>query len=124
MTIGLLVESRFGYSFRLAEKLTLGAGGGLAFVFRLPIFSIGEGGENRGPSFAYLMSRFLYPQVAVRFVWDVLEPLSLAFSVRSMFPFFHVWGGGAVPFYDQFILLGNLEFRVRLPIKRETTDED
>ena len=123
LTIGMLVESRFGYSFQLTEKLALGGAAGLALVFRFPLFAIEEGGENRGPAFSYLMTRFLYPQLEMRLIWDVLETLGLGISFRGLFPFFHIWGGGAVPFYDQFIIMGNLEFRIRLPIKRKEADE-
>jgi hypothetical protein len=113
-TLGIVLETRFGYLFTLSEKVRLGGAAGLAVVFRLPIAAIEGGGTHQGEAWSYFLVRSVYPQVEIACVWDVLDKLGLAFSLRGLFPIFHLWDGENLPFFDQFIMMANLGFRIYL----------
>jgi len=113
-TLGIILETRFGYMFTLSERVRLGGAAGLAAVFRLPIVAIEQGGEHQGEAWSYFLLRSVYPQLDIACVWDVLDGLGLVFSVRGLFPIFHLWDGESLPFFDQFIVMANLGFRFYL----------
>ncbi len=113
-TLGIILETRFGYMFTLSERVRLGGAAGLAAVFRLPIVAIEGGSAHQGEAWSYFLARSVYPQVEIACVWDVLDKLGLVFSVRGLFPIFHLWDGENLPFFDQFFLMANLGFRIYL----------
>ncbi len=113
-TLGIILETRFGYMFTLSERVRLGGAVGLAAVFRLPIIAIEQGGEHQGEAWSYFLLRSVYPQLEIACTWDVHDRLGLVFSVRGLFPIFHLWDGESLPFFDQFIIMANLGFRIYL----------
>jgi hypothetical protein len=113
-TLGIILDTRFGYAFSLSERVRLGGAAGLAAVFRLPIVAIEEGGEHQGEAWSYFLARSVYPELELACRWDILKRLGLVFSVRGLFPIFHLWDGEGAPFFDQFIIMANIGFRIYL----------
>jgi hypothetical protein len=103
------LDTRIGLSFKLGERARLGTGIGLATIFRIPI--VGEGTQDRQDMTAYFLSRFLYPELEVFYSAGIRENLALAFSLRGLFPIFHLWDGEGASFQDQLIVMGLVSFR-------------
>ena len=118
-TLGIMVDSTFGYRFAPGEKIGFGGAAGLAGVFRIPLFPVGGGAEFWGDTFKYFLSRFLYTEVMFFLDWAVREKLTLDFSLRILYPVFNLWGGGSLPFYDQLIIKGLIGFRIPLGLPAE-----
>ncbi len=104
LVLGILLEARFGYLFTLTDKFKIGGTVGLATVFRLPIIAYDNGGDNQGDTASYLLSRFLYPEVELTFRWKLVDKIGLSLGIKYLLPFFHVWDGESLPFYDQMML--------------------
>ena len=113
-TLGLILDTRFGYALKLGDTVRIGGAAGLAAVFRLPLIAIEQGGEYQGPAMSYFLTRFLYPELEIAVHWDILKSMGLAIAVRGLFPLFHIWDGENLPFFDQMMIMGNLEFRIFL----------
>ncbi len=117
--LGVLLDTRFGYMFELSDRIRLGGAGGLALVFRLPLIAFDDGAQYQPDAFAYFFTRFLYPEVELAFHWDILDDLGLSFTLRGLFPIFHIWDGENVSFADQLLIMGNLCVRIRLGVEPE-----
>ncbi len=113
-TLGLILDTRFGYTFTLSDTVELGGGAGLAAVFRLPLIAIEEGGQHRGKAFSYFLIRSVYPELEITCRWRISDPLGLTFALRSYFPLFHLWDGENTSFFDQTIIMATIGFRIFL----------
>ncbi len=101
LTLGIILEVRFGYLFTLTDMFKIGGTVGLVNVLRFPVKAYDSGADVQGDVMASLMKKFLYPEVELTFRWKLREKIGLSLGIRTMFPIFHIWDGETQPFYDQ-----------------------
>lgn len=124
--LGMWIAPLAGVNFQLAGgKLELGAAATLALNFRLPLFLWDIPAEGDAAGWAewdtiwssaatyFFQARFLYPETDFWIRWRVAEDLSLALTIKALYPIFQLWNGNG--FSDEMILAAVVGFDIRLP---------
>jgi hypothetical protein len=117
-TACILIGALAGARFPLTEVLEIGGTAGVDILVRFPLELVNTSTESvadRDPAVAYFYGgpRFIYPETRVFLRWQVVKQLGLVFSVRALYPVFHLWDGENLPFLDQLIIAGCLGFSIR-----------
>lgn len=112
LTIGSLIGLQAGMVFPVAKDLEMGGAVGIDFLIRFPLeFPTGTGD---GLTYFYSEGRFVFPETRFITRWDVTDGVTLVFTLRGMYPLFHLWDGESLPFYDQLLAAFNLGFVISL----------
>ncbi len=135
--LGLLLEPRVSFDFRIIESLTLAAHASPAFLFRIPARTWGKADRGEIAAYQYGMGRFFYPEVGFSVDWELPfrirpektqspneggfaedEPgieIHFLVDLNVYFPLFHLWDGEAQKFYDQLMVSGVVGLKFFLP---------
>ncbi len=110
------IDPRFAFEYSFNHSITAGLDIGLAFLLRFPIISSESSSENSSQILQYFFSngRFFYPENNLYIIWNVFDNLALSFSLKFMYPIFHLWDTENLPFYDQFILSALIGFMIKI----------
>jgi hypothetical protein len=114
-TIGSLVGLQAGMMYPVATGLEMGGALGIDFLLRFP-FEFQNTSADTGDGMAYFYSkgRFIFPETRFITRWRVTDGVSLVFTLRGMYPLFHLWDGEGLPFYDQLLVAADLGFVIGL----------
>ena len=107
LTIGSLITLQSGLLYTLSKDIEMGGALGVDFLIRFPFeFQNPSSATNIGDGVTYFYSqgRFIYPETRFITRWHVVEGVTLAFTLRGMYPLFHLWDGESLPFYDQLLV--------------------
>ena len=109
---GLILSIPYLYELRLSEELAILAGASPSLVLRLPAQPI-EGSELAG-LYEYFFSeaRFLQPEITGSFLYRLNETVRFGLNLRVFFPLHNLWTQYEVEFFDEAIILPNLELRL------------
>ncbi len=114
-TIGALLGLQAGMVYPVAKDLEMGGAVGLDLFLRFPL-ELQNTTADTADGFAYFygMGRFIFPETRFITRWDVAEGVTLVFTLRGMYPVFHIWDEEGLPFYDQLLAALDLGFVIRL----------
>lgn len=113
-TLGLLVSLPYVYEWKLSEELAILAGASPSLVLRFPAQPI-ENSELGGLyDYFYSEARYLLPELNASFLYRVNERLRFGLNLRAFLPVHNLWTQYEVEFYDEAIILPNLEMRLAL----------
>ena len=111
-TLGLLVSLPYVYEWRLSEEFAVLAGASPSLVFRFPAQPI-ENSELGGLyNYFYSEARFLLPELNGSFLYRVSERVRFGLNLRVFLPVHNLWTQYEVDFFDEAIILPNLELRL------------
>lgn len=112
-TLGGLATLQAGLLYPVSKSVELGGSLGLDFLVRYPI-ELQNTNINPGAALAYFYGsgRFIYPETRFIFRWRVTDGVGLIFTLRAMYPLFHLWDGEGLPFYDQLMAAFDLGFAI------------
>jgi hypothetical protein len=118
-TAGSLIALQFGAMFPVTSFLSLGGSVGPDFMVRFPLeltnnSSLSIAGRGPATSYFYSSLRFLLPETRFIVRWQVVDAVGLVFSLRALFPIFHLWDGEGLPFTDQFSAAFTIGFVIRV----------
>ena len=115
-TLASMIDSKFGIEYPFNDTLTIGSDLGLSFLLRFPIVSSKKAGADSASVLKYFFSagRFFYPETSIYLIWNRFKRWSVAFTVTSYYPVFHLWDGENLPFYDQLLVTGLLSFIIKI----------
>jgi hypothetical protein len=118
-TANILIGAQAGVRFTLTKSLEIGGTAGADLLIRFPLEFENTGPASlagREPAMAYFYGglRFLYPETRLFLKWQVAQNLGLLFSLRALYPIFHIWDGEGLPFLDQLMIALTLGFAIRL----------
>ncbi len=111
-----MIDALAGYRLILSKDFELGFLAGLDLLIRIPIAYDSSAAAKTGEfaSYFYGALRFVYPVTEVSLKWNLMENIGLLFTIRALWPIFHLWDGESLPIYDQLILHGTLGFCIKL----------
>jgi hypothetical protein len=111
-SLGLVVSIPYVREWRLSEELAVLAGASPSLVFRLPMQPV-EGSELGG-LYGYFFSeaRFLLPEVLGSFLYRINDTVRFGLNVRVFLPVHNLWTKYEVDFYDEAMIMPNLELRL------------
>jgi len=114
LMLNALLSVPLTFTWKLDPQLQFSAGVSPSMLFRIP--TIGYGTPDRGgiTSYLYADARFFYPEVQTSIMYRMSDQLNAGFTLRALFPIFHLWDAEAVPFWDQMIISGMLSLRFSL----------
>jgi len=114
LILNALLSVPLTLTWTLDPQLQFSAGVSPSMLFRIP--TIGYGSPDRGAIISYLYGegRFFYPEVQTSILYRMSDQLHAGFTLRALFPIFHLWDGEPVPFWDQMIFSGMLSLRFNL----------
>ncbi len=115
VTGGALLGLQAGMVYPVATDLEMGGALGLDLFLRFPLELQNTAADTRdGLAYFYGSGRFIFPEARFITRWNVTEGVALVFTLRGMFPVFHIWDGENLPFYDQLLAALDLGFVIRL----------
>lgn len=111
-TLGLILSIPYIYEFRLSEETAILTGASPSLVVRLPVQPI-EGSELGG-LYGYFFSeaRFFMPELTASFLYRLSETVRFGLNLRLFMPLHNLWTQYEVEFFDEAIILPNLELRL------------
>ncbi len=105
LTIGSLITLQSGLLYTLSKDIEMGGALGVDFLIRVPYeFQNTNADTGDGLTYFYSQGRFIYPETRFITRWHVVDGVTLAFTLRGMYPLFHLWDGESLPFYDQLLV--------------------
>ncbi len=114
-TIGALIGMQAGIMYPVTKDLELGGAAGLDLYLRFPLELQNTGADTSdGLAYFYGQGRFIFPETRFIARWHVTDGVTLAFTLRGMYPIFHIWDGESLPFNDQLLAAFNLGFAIAL----------
>ncbi len=114
-TIGSLVTLQGGLLYSLSKSIEMGGAVGVDFLLRFPFeFQNTNTNSNDGLTYFYTEGRFIYPETRFITRWHVADGVTLAFTLRALYPLFHLWDGESLAFYDQLMAALNIGFVISL----------
>jgi hypothetical protein len=115
LTIGSLITLQSGLMYTLSKSIEMGGALGIDFLIRFPFeFQNTAADTGSGLTYFYRQGRFIYPETRFITRWHVADGVTLAFTLRAMYPLFHLWDGESLPFYDQLLTAFNIGFVISL----------
>ncbi len=115
LTIGSLITLQSGLMYTLSKSIEMGGALGIDFLIRFPFeFQNTAADTGNGLTYFYTQGRFIYPETRFITRWHVADGVTLAFTLRAMYPLFHLWDGESLPFYDQLLTAFNIGFVISL----------
>jgi hypothetical protein len=111
-SLALLLSVPYVYEWSLNETMAISAGASPSFVFRLPVRPI-EGSEVGG-LYGYFFSeaRFIVPEILGSFLYRINETVRFGINLRIFLPVHNLWTKYEVAFFDEAMILPNLELRL------------
>jgi hypothetical protein len=112
LVLGAVADATFAGQISLGATIDIGAFVGLAAAIRLPIGLFGDVQSADAADYLYGAARFLYPETGAFLRWRLLDSSALVLTSNTLLPWFHLWDGENLPFFDQsvvFVRVG-LEF--------------
>lgn len=114
-TVETLITLQSGLLFPLSKSIDMGGAVGVDFLIRFPFeFQNTNTDTSDSLTYFYAKGRFIYPETRFITRWHVTNGVTLAFTLRAMYPLFHLWDGESLPFYDQFMTAFNIGFVISL----------
>jgi hypothetical protein len=113
-TLDFLAGFPFLYRFRPADDLSLFAGTGPAFSFKIPIQTYGKGSAGDVGGYFMEKSRFIHWEVSAALEWDFFEYLAFCVRARLIVPLYRLWDGDSMPLYDGLMAGGSFGLRLKL----------
>ncbi len=112
--LGILIDLPFVFKFSFNDNFSGGLSASTMLSFHIPFG--GEGNSSRGDmnSYFYGKGRFFYLGSGFFLEYKILNILGLHFRSRLFFPFFHIWDGEKLPFYDQMMFSTTVGLRFML----------
>jgi hypothetical protein len=111
-----ILDALAGYRLKISAAIELGFLAGFSLVLRIPVAYTdtltGETGNYT--SYFYGGLRFLYPDTEVSIKWNATTGIGLMFSLKALWPAFHLWDSETLPFYDQLFVSGLLGINISL----------
>ncbi|HVP18621.1 MAG TPA: hypothetical protein VMU36_06455 [Spirochaetia bacterium] len=118
-TVGSLIGLHAGMMYPVATGLEMGGALGVDFLIRFPLeFQNTAADTGDGLNYFYSQGRFIFPETRFITRWHVTDGVTLVFTLRGMYPLFHLWDGESLPFYDQLMAAFDLGFAISLGGKR------
>ncbi|HUI71510.1 MAG TPA: hypothetical protein VL354_13400, partial [Spirochaetia bacterium] len=115
LTIGSLITLQSGLLYSLSKSIEMGGALGVDFLFRFPMeFQNTNTSTGEGLTYFYTEGRFIYPETRFITRWHVTDGVTLAFTLRAMYPLFHLWDSEGLPFNDQLMAAFNVGFVISL----------
>jgi hypothetical protein len=115
LTIGSLLTLQSGLLYTLSKSVEMGGALGIDFLIRFPFeFQNTAADTGNGMAYFYSNARFIYPETRFITRWHVVDGVTLDFTLRAMYPLFHIWDGEGLPFYDQLMASFNIGFVISL----------
>ncbi len=111
-SLGIVLSMPYIYEWSLSEEFAILAGASPSVVLRLPAQPI-EGSDVDG-LYEYFFSeaRFLQPEVMGSFLYRLNETVRFGLNLRVFFPVHNLWTQYEVDFFDEAMILPNLELRL------------
>jgi hypothetical protein len=111
-SLGLLLSLPYVYEWQLSEELGVMAGFSPSLVFRLPMQPIE--GSSLGGLYGYFFSeaRFLVPELVGSLLYRVNDSIRFGLNLRLFLPMHNLWTEYEVRFFDEAIIMPNLEVRI------------
>jgi hypothetical protein len=114
-TIGTLLSLQSGLLYSVSKSIDLGGALGVDFLIRFPFeFQNTDTDTSDSLMYFYTQGRFIYPETRFITRWHVTDGVTLAFTLRALYPLFHLWDGEGLPFYDQFMTALDIGFVIGL----------
>jgi len=118
LTIGSLITLQSGLLYTLSKSIEMGGALGVDFLIRFPFeFQNTNTNSGDGVTYFYTQGRFIYPETRFLTRWHVADGVTLAFTLRAMYPLFHLWDGEGLPFNDQLMAAFNIGFVISVGSK-------
>ena len=115
LTLASLITVQSGLIYPITRNIDMGGALGVDFLLRFPFeFQNTSADTGYGLTYFYSQGRFIYPETRFITRWHVVDGVTLAFTLRAMYPLFHLWDGEGLPFYDQFLTAFNIGFVISL----------
>ena len=115
LTIGSLITLQSGLMYTVSKDIEMGGALGVDFLIRFPFeFQNTAADTGDGLTYFYSQGRFIYPETRFITRWHVADGVTLVFTLRAMYPLFHLWDGESLPFYDQLMAGVNIGFVIPL----------
>ena len=130
--LGVWLAPLAGVNFQIARgKLELGAAATMALNFRFPLFpwdppesdAAWAATWSTAATYFFGNARFLFPETDIWIRWRVAESLSLALTVKALYPLFHLWDRDGATAGDQFMLAVVLGFDIPIEPRRAADQE-
>lgn len=114
-TVGSLLSLQAGMLYPVSKSLEMGGALGIDFYLRFPLeFQNTAADTGDGLTYFYTQGRFIYPETRFTTRWHVADGVTLAFTLRALYPLFHLWDGENLPFYDQLMAAFDIGFVIGL----------
>jgi hypothetical protein len=113
-TLDFLLGLPVLYCFRPAEDVSVFAGTGPTFSFKLPIRTYGEASAGDVGGYFMEKSRFIHWEATATLEWDFFESLAFCVRVRLIVPVYRLWDGDDMPIYDGLMAGGSFGLRLKL----------
>jgi hypothetical protein len=115
LTIESLITLQSGLMYTVTKDIEMGGALGVDFLIRFPIeFQNTDADTGDGLTYFYSQGRFIYPETRFITRWHVADGVTLVFTLRAMYPLFHLWDGEGLPFYDQ--LMAGVDIGFVIPL--------
>jgi hypothetical protein len=115
LTIASLITLQSGLMYTVSKDIEMGGALGVDFLIRFPVeFQNTDADTGDGLTYFYSQGRFIYPETRFITRWHVADGVTLVFTLRAMYPLFHLWDGESLPFYDQ--LMAGVDIGFVIPL--------
>lgn len=114
-TLASLISLQAVLDYPVLPSLEVGGALGIDFLLRLPAefqntSAATVSGSAAALSYFYSSGRFFYPETRLFVRWHAVKIMDLVFSIRALYPLFHLWDGEGQPFDDQFMMSAMVGF--------------
>jgi hypothetical protein len=111
-----IIDALAGYRFYVSGPIELGFLAGISVIARLPIAYNDTFASESGVYLSYFYGnmRFVYPDTELSLKWNATQTVGVIFSIKALWPAFHLWDGESLPIYDQFYVAGLIGLSVEI----------
>jgi hypothetical protein len=113
-TLDFLLAFPFLYRFRPAGDVSVYAGTGPTFSFKVPIRTYGEASASDVGGYFMEKGRFIHWEASATLEWDFFDYLAFCVRLRLIVPLYRLWDGDGMPLYDGLMAGGSFGLRVKL----------
>ena len=117
--LAVLIDPAFCARMSLGEKVTGGVSVSPALNLRFPTVVYQEATFDRSAALSHFFAagRWFYPKAGLYVSWKATENITLRVQADAWFPVYHLWDGGAEPFWDDLMICGWIGFSFQRPAK-------
>jgi hypothetical protein len=112
-TFDILFDVVALYKFAPSESLTILAGTGPAFSFKIPITSYGNAPTSEVASYFLERGRFFHWELKAILEWNILPVLDFCVRARVILPVYRLWDGDNMPIYDGLMAGAGIGLRLK-----------